>query len=354
MKIELAQVFYGRGERGYGVLGASPGGQRFAARVEALCGGVGTPDGGYGSEPFLLSVPEGEWVVMVCGRRGAPDSIGRGTLFFHALVVRGADLAAAGADAFSLFAQGAFAERLPEDGVEDVRLDAQTDGNRFQDSAAAFPAAIRSARPEPEAVRSLAGDRANTLCWATYAFQPMPGFDIQVLPPRTILPRGTNEYDAEGRLVRAAAKTGRGTLGSDSTQSTRPETGRDMSPAAETDLHPAGKRGGGFLLKLSLIGNAVLAVACAILWLTSPGKDGKAQKRAATEHFRAELGAEFPQTARIGDFAMEAKVLPKYDDIQKYPDNYAEAKEFLGHLQAYVDFVNNRIFGNTHSKDAPP
>ena len=317
MKIELAQVFYGRGERGYGVLGASPEGQRFAARVEALCGSVGTPDGGYGGEPFLLSVPEGDRVVMVCGRRGAPDSIGRGTLFFHALVARGADLAAAGADAFSLFAQGAFAERLPEGGLENVRLDAQADGKRPQDSVAAFPAAIRSEHPAPDAVCALTGDRVNTLRWVTYAFQLMPGFDLQVLPSRTSLPRETNEYDAEGRLVRNAEGTGNGTWGAKTSQTTQSGAGkRDGFPATKTDLRSAGA-GGGALLKLSLFGNAVLAVVCAMLWLALPGKDGKTLDRAAVERYRAELAAEFPADKRIRDWDGETRQVFStwYDDI---------------------------------------
>lgn len=351
MKIELAQVFYGRGERGYGVLGTSQEGQRFAARVEALCGSVGTPDGGYGGEPFLLSVPEGDRVVMVCGRRGAPDSIGRGTLFFHALVARGADLATVGTDAFSLFAQGAFAERMPESGVENLQLDVQVDGKCPQNSAAAFPAAIRSERPEPDAVRFLAGDRANTLRWTTCAFQPMPGFDLQVLPSRTTLPPGTNEYDAEGRLVRAAAGTGSGTRPARTSPPIQPDAEkRDGFPPTGTNLRPAGT-GDGTLLKLSLLGNAVLAVVCAFLWLASSGKDGT---KGGAERYRAELAAGFPQTARIGDFGKEANVLPKYEDIQKYPDNYAEAKKLLARLQAYVDFVNNRILDNPQRKDIHP
>ena len=123
MTITCEQLFYGRGERGYAILGASPGAGSFAARIVALCGSVGTPGGSYGGEPFLLSVPEGDRVLMVCGRRGAPDSMGRETLFFHALVVAKTDLVAAKADAFSLFAQRAFAAKMPGGAIGDFRID---------------------------------------------------------------------------------------------------------------------------------------------------------------------------------------------------------------------------------------
>lgn len=60
MRVRLEQVFYGRGDNGYAVLGVSPGGRPLARRVAALCGAVGTPGGNYGGEPFLLSVPDGD------------------------------------------------------------------------------------------------------------------------------------------------------------------------------------------------------------------------------------------------------------------------------------------------------
>ena len=114
MNLPLEQVFYGRGERGYAVLGASPGGLPFAARVEALCGAVGTPAGDYSGEPFLVSVPDEDGVIMMCGRSGAPDSMGRSTLFYHVLIGLRKDLAAAKVDAFTLFDQGAFVAQMPK------------------------------------------------------------------------------------------------------------------------------------------------------------------------------------------------------------------------------------------------
>ena len=101
----LEQLFYGRGERGYAILGNSPGAANFTERVDFLCGAVGTPNNDYRGAPFLLSVPEKNGVIMICGRRGMPDSMGRETLFFHALVADKAAMSDANADAASLFSQ---------------------------------------------------------------------------------------------------------------------------------------------------------------------------------------------------------------------------------------------------------
>ena len=264
MTINLEQFFYGRGERGYGVLGASPDGAPFAARVEALCGAVGTPGADYGGEPFLLSVPEGDRVLMICGRRGAPDSMGRETLFFHALVAAKEDLVAAQADAFSLFAQGAFKAKMPAGTIEPLRIDCKPgrDGStsRPPDGHAvdvSLPCFIRVPSPAPDIVRAFVGDRANDLAWATFAFQPMSGFDMQVLPPRIAAPHFANECDADGKLVRAAE-----------TSDSRAAPAR----SARAPYHdgapkqPLYSSKPSTMLKISLFANLALVVVCAALF----------------------------------------------------------------------------------------
>lgn len=353
MKMELGQVFYGRGERGYGVLGASPAGTGVAARVAALCGEVGTPDGGYAGEPFLLSTPDGENVLMACGRRGRPDSMGRGTLFFHVLVARASDLEAAGADAFSLFAQGAFVERMPGGEVANVLLDVRSANAHTGSGGVLLPAVIRSEKPAPETVRVLAGRRVNSLRWTACAFQPMPGFDIQVLPPRTAVPRGANEYDPEGRLVRAAAGGGADMRNAGNSRLVQPGGGRDgvLEPA---ENERSGGKGGGSMLKLSLFANVVLAVICIFLWApwgTSPGSD--ARGRTSIERYRAELVAEFPVNGQIRDWDAEAAKAFEawYKDILNY---HPDTVSFLSRAKTYVDFVNEHILANTQPKDIQP
>ena len=269
MKLRLEQVFYGRGELGYDVLGASPGGASLTARVEQLCGSVGTPGGGYGGEPFLLSVAEGDRDIMVCGRRGAPDSMGRDTLFFHALVAAKTELDAAKENAFTLFDQDAFAVKMPDGTVEALRIDCKpvrvgssirpTDG-RAED--AVLPCFVRVPSPAPDAVRGLVGDRANELSWATFAFRPLDGFDVQVLPPRVAAPDSTNEYDANGKLVRAAVRQG------NNGQARRPQgkeifPGRPAGGERVVNAPPPSKSFAMF--KFSLFANLVLLALCAAL-----------------------------------------------------------------------------------------
>ena len=375
MKVEFEQVFYGCGERGYGVLGASPGGRRFAGRVEALCGGVGTPDGEYGGEPFLLSVPDGEWVVMVCGRRGAPDSVGRRTLFFHALAGRREELDAAGADAFALFGRGAFAARMPEGGLERLSIEFGTGRRGGGGAADRLPAVIRAGGPAGEAVRALAGGRANELRWATYAFQAMAGFDIQAVPRGTALPRGANEYDGEGRLLRAWEGGG----DAKKTTPTGAERADGRAPDGDAGWRggtgtfaggggaAAGKgKGGGGGLALSVLCNVALAAACVFLLARRPSGDGEgngdadaaeqraAIGRAAVERYRAELAARFPAGARIGDFDQEATEVkvPKWAAIQA--NEFPTAKAFFERIKTYVDFVNRDILNDTDTKEHIP
>lgn len=263
MRMTLEQVFYGRGGWGYGVLGMSPGGAPFEARVGTLCGAVGTPGGDYGGEPFLLSVPEGDSILMVCGRRGAPDSMNRETLFFHALVAAKKDLAAAKGDAFSLFAQGAFAAKMPAGTVEPLRIDCKPDrdGSRSRPSdgrtaGASLPCFVRSPSPAPDVVRAFVGDRANGLAWATFAFQPLDGFDVQILPPRIAAPRSANECDADGKLVRAAETSGGRAAPA---RSASPPYHHDTPKPTPSSSKPS------TMLKISLFANLALLAVCAAL-----------------------------------------------------------------------------------------
>ena len=379
MHISLDQLFYGRGERGYAILGASPGAEPFAARVESLCGGVGTPGGDYGGEPFLLSVPDGDRVLLICGRRGAPDGMGRGTLFFHALVVEKTVLSAAKADAFSLFKQGAFADRMPTGEIKALRIDAnpgsdgspsRPTGGRFVD--ASLPCVIRSDKPDPNLVRAVLAGRVNDCAWSTFAFQFLDGFTAQVLPARVAAPRTANEYDPTGKLLRPAATKQSAEPRRDDSDGV--SSGRDGSPSRPTN----GRVVPGFppfktspMLKLSFAANAALAVLCIALYTNrKPTKQVRVEvpvekvvektievppsqavtnaiAKAAAEAERRRLSDLFPSTDRILNFDIAKSDLPKSDDIEQYPDSYRSAREFLRKTKAYVDFINTNLPENT-------
>ena len=244
MTIEFEQLFYGRGPRGYAVLGASPKAADVSEFVESLCGSVGTPGTDYGGDPFLLSVPEGASVVMVCGRRGEPDGMGRSTLFFHALVAPKASLAAARTDAFSLFKQGVFADKMPQGEIKalTVRMYAPPQSTA-PGSPAAFPVVCRSRVPSLDLAREALGGRSLDYKWATFAFRHLDGFDVQVLPPHVTIRQKLSKAD-ETPAFSSSVSSG-------SSASSRQPPTSDSSPSAA--------------LKISLSVNLVLAVACGML-----------------------------------------------------------------------------------------
>ena len=372
MKISFEQLFYGRGERGYGMLGVSPGGRAFAPRVESLCGAVGTPGSDYGGEPFLLSAPEGEHVIMLCGRRGAPDSMGRSTLFFQALVASKAEMARVKADVFSLFLHGAFADKMQTGDIGALTIDVKADRVSAPISRldVSLPCVFRSEKPLPDSVCATVGERANDLSWATFSFQPLSGFDVQVLPLRVLCSQTVNEYDASGRLGRSAAAVN--------------------TPRAEEKLDGGRERGtpssyssfpkeslperSNAMLKFSIVANLVLLVVCAVLLVSRKSmpdssastteqivvtnfvekvveKQVEAQlsdaqkaeiENAAIARFRSELTNRFPKGKEINDFDERIKELPKYEDISK-DSKFNQQKAFLDKLNAYVDFVNKNL-----------
>lgn len=383
MKLDVDQVFYGRGINGYGILGASSGGRPFAARVESLCGAVGTPGVDYGSEPFLMSVPQGDSVVMVCGRRGVPDSMGRSTLFFHALVAGKTTLAEAKTDAFSLFEQGVFLDELPGGDIKPLCIEVtsssavQPQGDNV--SVVELPCLFRTSAPAARLVRSAVGNRANDLSWATFTFQPMRGFDVQVLSPRVSGPRNANEYDATGRLIRSAATM------SSSKEDAPPRKYLDERPYPSSrqivNITPKGKSSA--MLALSVAINIALAAVCAALLASHRsipdsvekpeavnvvtntiekivGKTGpvqlsyghRAEIEDAIARYRSKQKDQFPTESRQAFLAFNktaAKLFGKYygpaydGDTEENKVNFKEEHEFLCRLKSGIDFVNEEI-----------
>ena len=375
MKITFEQLFYGRSERGYGILGSSPGGRAFTTRIESLCGAVGTPGADYDGDSFLLSVPVGDRIVMLCGRRGEPDSIGRATLFFHALVADKAELASADADAISLFSQGAFLGKMPAEEIDVLCIDVAQSRAEAKESSfnVTFPCVIRSAKPVPEVIRGVVGENTLNRSWATFAFQPMPDFDVQVLPPRVSCPRDLNEYDVAGRLVCSAAISNGWTKDKVPQKRSYEHPRHPIEKTADVPL----KNKSSVMFKLSLLVNVVLIIACIVLLAsrktnlvsqgtstdqivatnpingsiakTDPVKLTATQKsaieEAAIKRHISELKGLFPKEMEIPDFETEAKVLPKYDDIYKpeFSDAFKKQKSVLDKLRFYVDFVNKNL-----------
>lgn len=382
MKISFEQVFYGRGERGYGILGVSPSGRTFASRVESLCGAVGTPSGDYGGEPFLISAPDGEHVIMLCGRRGAPDSMGRSTLFFQVLVAGKAELEDVKTDAFSLFLQGAFADKMPTGDIGALSIDVKADSVSTPISRldVSLPCVFRSEKPLQDSVRAALGDRANDLSWATFTFQSLPGFDIQVLPPRVQGLQVANEYDASGKLVRSAAAV----------NAPRAEEKLDCGMERGTSSHysnvsnESSSEKSNAMLKFSIVANLALVAVCAALLVSrksmsdslaskteqvvvtnfvervvekpveAPLSDARktAIEEAAIARFRSELNDNFPSEGKTTFLEYHESAIsyfskyygPDYDrETEANKAEFKKQHEFLDKLGIGIDFVNKNL-----------
>ena len=251
MSVKLEQVFYGRGQFGYGILGASQGGKPFENAVESLCEAIGSPGAFLAWKPFLVSKRLDDYCLMACVQPGAADSCGRATVFFHVLIALASELTAAGIDAFALFDKGLFRaavqehpETLSVEGGPKRPLPARP----FQ---LQFPAVVSVPEPAPDLIRGLLGTDSVRRSWATFAFQPMSGFDLFALNNHASLPTDVVCYDSTGKLLSASKSTNQ--------EGERPMLVSKKSP----------------LLALSLAANVILLVAGVFLFsrLSSPPQE---------------------------------------------------------------------------------
>ena len=274
MSVRLGQVFYGTGPRGYAVLAASPLAQGCEGEVADLCGEIGSPSF-EGAHSFVLaSRPFGNRVLLLRACEGPTDPNGRRTIFFHVLVASAADLAASRLDAFALSGKNVFRSSPPEGPVADLEVEsasacAEIPAPPFN---ASFPAVLRLEKPDMSLVRSVLGSRVNAVSWASFAETAHPSFDLCSVDVYAAIPAGVAVYDAKG-LVRAASV---------------PAARSDAAARAARDGEPQ-KHGVSFALVASLALNAILAVACAVLFFGS-GK-GKASEP---------VGLSAPVAGRVG------------------------------------------------------
>lgn len=243
MPVKFEQLFYGRGQFGYGILGASQGGKPFENAVESLCEAIGSPDAFLAWKPFLVSRRFGDYCLMACVQPGAPDSGGRATVFFHVLIALASELTAAGIDAFALFDKGLFRaavqehpETLSVEGLPKRPLSARP----FQ---LQFPAVVSVPGPAPDLIRGLLGAESVRRSWATFAFQPISGFDLYALNDRASLPTDVACYDSSGKLLSESKLVDR-------------ERGKTMPVSKKSPL-----------LGISLVINAILLGSCALLFM---------------------------------------------------------------------------------------
>lgn len=202
-KLSLGQIFYGRGPAGYGVLGASPTGRPFLGAVASLCRAVGSPDRPGEIPTFLLGKREGNAAIMIRACRGAADPTGRATIFFHALVADAASLRSAGIDPFAFAENGTFASVCPSHELPDLVFPDMRTQPSVQTSVRSLelPATISSDRPLDALVRRELGAEALDKNWATFSYNPLPGFDLCVLSSYSPRTGGGTQYAFDGAGV---------------------------------------------------------------------------------------------------------------------------------------------------------
>lgn len=257
MKIALEQVFFGRGQFGYGILGVSPKGKAFGEAVESLCESIGSPDAFLTWESFLVNKRFGDYCLMCCVQPGDPDSCGRPTVLYHTLIGLASEMVAAGLDAFTLQDEGLFRKAVvehPEAVFAEGRSQRSLVNRPFD---VKFPAVVSVSAPDSKLIRGLLGADSVRRSWATFAFHPMAGFDIYALNARAALPADVVCYDSNGKQLSASKSSDR--------------TGKMKTPIS--DKTP--------LFATSLIVNVGLLVSCAFLLVNAFSAHDKSERTKA-------------------------------------------------------------------------
>lgn len=248
-RFSLGQIFYGRGSDGYGVLGVSPAGRPFLGTVASLCRAVGSPDRPGEIPTFLLGKREDDAAIMIRACRGAADPTGRATILFHALVADAASLRSAGLDAFAFADNGTFAAtcstREPPDLVfPDVQapLSGQPAARTLD-----LPATVSSDYPLDSLVRRELGGESLDKNWATFSFNPLPGFDLCVLSSYSPRKGEGTHYAFDGAGVHRL--------------SSKAASGKNGGGTAAQASHGSPRKSPSVLLLVSLVANAIFALA---------------------------------------------------------------------------------------------
>lgn len=295
MQVKLEQVFYGRGQFGYGVLGASPNGKAFSDAVESLCESIGSPDAFLTWKPFLVNRPFGDYCLMCRVQPGEPDSCGRPTILYHVLIGLVSEMVAAGLDAFVLQEAGLFRKDVvehPESVSVERRSQKRLEKRPFD---ILFPAVVSVSGPDPDLIRRLLGADSVRRSWATFAFHPIPGFDLYALNNRASIPKDVACYDSNGKLLSAL-------------KSADQEGKRQMPISNKSPL-----------LGMSIVINAILLVACVFLFSRNPPPQ--------------------PQEGRVQAVADES-LRRQVDDLKKRNERIATTN---AQLKAEVNRLRNEL-----------
>ncbi len=325
--MKLEQVFYGRGPKGYAILGSSLPDCGLTDCVRDLCGAVGTPGVERPGEesPFLLQRRAGNSLVMICGRKGEPDSLGRGTLLFHALIADWREARNSKVSALALYNEGVFAATPVLGRLEGLTWSGE--GNECGDKCfMTLPAAIKCRRTENLKALARLGDKLNEVNWVSFSWKPLRDFDYQALDVSCsvgIFPGNINVYDINGSLLRCA-----GPVKTESAEKSMTETVNEQNQIGMA----LGRKivVAAFLLGLGFVLGKITPVM-------SENDPSAVQVQTANEQPRA----IFDDRYRITDFN---------EGIKKICLPRDRSSDFVLKLKEYVDFVNREYKTTTNQK----
>lgn len=195
--IKLEQLYWGHDGGRYRLLGASS--QAPTDEVAHFRDLLGTPDGLTEIKPFLLSVPVGDLLIMMCGQQGRRDDIGRKTVFFHALIGSKAECTQHHVNAYSLWENGFFkAEYVDGTSVEPISVQSLPEMHIPEVGIPPWNGqklVIRSDKPENELVCRMLGDRINDVPWAGFTWNPLDDFLLYAISRYAATPKDRPCHD---------------------------------------------------------------------------------------------------------------------------------------------------------------
>ena len=364
--MNVEQIFYGRGADGYAILGSSVPSCGLTDQVLELCQSVGTP--GFEREddnqPFLLQKVCGANVLMVCGRNGEPDSFGRKTLFFHAVVVPLAYAKEQKLSAADLYRADVFSTKCRDGTLSALVIDHVKGASDSHSCGFKFPAAFSCRRANNLALVKLLDGKLVGANWATMCWRLMAGFDWFGLDASRLGSDVTAEYsvyDTDGKLLGDVVEEDGGSE----------PGGGDCGRSIQSK--PQKKNGGN--MKMSLVFGIVGALLglglgwciwggakptttkdASILPQTEIKADDREELVAEIEALKAKMQAEkarlvFDESYYIPNFeAAMAKDKAYEVNVKGKNKDAPEGKPFrdlFNKLEAYVRFVNTNFCNQT-------
>ncbi len=357
--IQFEQAFYGSGVNGYQVLKNTN--SQYDNIIEKICGEIGTPDGFSQVSPFFINYPYGEIVFMIYCTPGLPDKYNRKTLQFHIIYGNIQNCLNNDINAFSLFEQGVFSNRLPDIckrlTINSSRIKPHISGNApFVWNKKAL--AIQCDAPQNELLKQLLGENALTYTWASFSFSPLPDFQLYAISKYAQTPNIAC-CDTKGDIIHKGDRIQENTEYSQMVLPTTTEKNQSNKVIWYIFLCASISLNVFFIYQrvtykpqviekeivkeIPVPGPEQTKIVEKIIQMPSPSVDTARLKREVLD----ELANSFPAKYRIKDWdnALSQSKNQLIKDMASDPQ--AMPYTFLQSIKSYVNFVNNKILNQT-------